>query len=85
MVPLRQLQVSLAFPRVAPQADDAISYGAAMVGVATAKTPCGPYTYKGSFKPLGADSRDESIFQDSESSRAAHSVPHTDGHPVSLR
>ena len=40
------------------------SYGAAMVGVATAKTPCGPYTYKGSFKPLGADSRDESVFQD---------------------
>ena len=35
-----------------------------MVGVATAKTPCGPYTYKSSFKPLGADSRDESIFQD---------------------
>ena len=42
------------------------SYGAAMVGVATAETPCGPYTYKGSFKPLGADSRDESIFQDGE-------------------
>lgn len=35
-----------------------------MVGVATAKTPCGPYTYKSSFKPLGADSRDESVFQD---------------------
>jgi hypothetical protein len=44
------------------------SYGAAMVGVATAKTPCGPYTYKSSFKPLGADSRDESIFQDGASS-----------------
>ncbi|GJE90871.1 galactan 1,3-beta-galactosidase [Phanerochaete sordida] len=43
---------------------DSSNYGAAMVGVATAKTPCGPYTYKGSFKPLGADSRDESIFQD---------------------
>ena len=42
------------------------SYGAAMVGVATAKTPCGPYTYKGSWKPLGADSRDESVFQDSK-------------------
>ena len=52
-------------------ADNHISYGAAMVGVATAKTPCGPFTYKGSFKPLGADSRDESIFQDSESCRAA--------------
>ena len=43
------------------------SYGAAMVGVATAKTPCGPYTYKSSFKPLGADSRDESVFQDGAS------------------
>ena len=40
------------------------SYGAAMVGVATAKSPCGPYTYKASWKPLGADSRDEGLFQD---------------------
>lgn len=38
-----------------------------MVGVATAKSPCGPYTYKSSFKPLGADSRDEGLFQDGES------------------
>ncbi|CDO70775.1 hypothetical protein BN946_scf184798.g90 [Trametes cinnabarina] len=43
---------------------DSSNYGAAMVGVATAKTPCGPYTYKGSWKPLGADSRDEGLFQD---------------------
>lgn len=42
------------------------SYGAAMVGVATAKMPCGPYTYKDSWKPLGADSRDMSLFQDGE-------------------
>ncbi|KAG6814458.1 hypothetical protein H0H92_007462 [Tricholoma furcatifolium] len=41
-------------------------YGAAMVGVATASTPCGPYSYRGSFKPLGADSRDESLFQDDD-------------------
>ncbi|OBZ75230.1 hypothetical protein A0H81_04432 [Grifola frondosa] len=40
------------------------SYGAAMVGVATANSPCGPYAYKGSWKPLGADSRDEGLFQD---------------------
>jgi len=51
---------------------DTSSYGAAMVGVATAKSPCGPYTYKGSFKPLGADSRDESIFQDSDSAQTAY-------------
>lgn len=40
------------------------SYGAAMVGVATAKSPCGPYSYKASWKPLGAESRDEGLFQD---------------------
>ncbi|KAJ3990353.1 Arabinanase/levansucrase/invertase [Lentinula detonsa] len=43
---------------------DTSNYGAAMVGVATANTPCGPYTYKGSWKPLGADSRDEGLFLD---------------------
>ncbi|KAJ3808004.1 Arabinanase/levansucrase/invertase [Lentinula lateritia] len=43
---------------------DTSNYGAAMVGVATAKTPCGPYTYKSSWKPLGADSRDEGLFLD---------------------
>ncbi|KAI0043240.1 carbohydrate-binding module family 35 protein [Auriscalpium vulgare] len=45
---------------------DTSSYGAAMVGVATAKSPCGPYTYKGSWKPLGADSRDEGLFLDDD-------------------
>ncbi|KAJ4485534.1 Arabinanase/levansucrase/invertase [Lentinula aciculospora] len=45
---------------------DTSNYGAAMVGVATAKTPCGPYTYKGSWKPLGADSRDEGLFLDDD-------------------
>ncbi|KIJ32111.1 carbohydrate-binding module family 35 protein [Sphaerobolus stellatus SS14] len=43
---------------------DSSNYGAAQVGVATAKSPCGPYSYKGSFKPLGADSRDMGIFLD---------------------
>ena len=43
-----------------------LSYGAAEVGVATAKSPCGPYAYKSSFKPLGADSRDMGLFQDGE-------------------
>ncbi|KAJ8454635.1 hypothetical protein ONZ51_g12914 [Trametes cubensis] len=45
---------------------DSSNYGAAMVGLATATTPCGPYTYKGSWKPLGADSRDEGLFQDDD-------------------
>ncbi|KAI0807147.1 galactan 1,3-beta-galactosidase [Fomes fomentarius] len=43
---------------------DSSNYGAAQVGLATAKSPCGPYTYKTSWKPLGADSRDEGLFQD---------------------
>ncbi|KAL0581378.1 hypothetical protein V5O48_000642 [Marasmius crinis-equi] len=41
-------------------------YGSAMVGVATSKTPCGPYSYKGSWKPLGAESRDMGLFQDDD-------------------
>ncbi|KJA29316.1 carbohydrate-binding module family 35 protein [Hypholoma sublateritium FD-334 SS-4] len=45
---------------------DTSNYGAAEVGVATAKSPCGPYNYKSSFQPLGAQSRDESLFQDSD-------------------
>lgn len=40
-----------------------LSYGAAMVGVATASTPSGPYTYKASWQPLGADSRDMGLYQ----------------------
>lgn len=53
------------------------SYGAAQVGVATAKSPCGPYTYLSSFKPLGAESRDMSLFQDGKAyivcARESHS------------
>ncbi|THH33891.1 hypothetical protein EUX98_g297 [Antrodiella citrinella] len=51
---------------------DTSNYGAAMVGVATAKSPCGPYTYKSSFKPLGADSRDEGLFLDDDSALTAY-------------
>ncbi|KAK0208893.1 galactan 1,3-beta-galactosidase [Desarmillaria ectypa] len=46
---------------------DSSNYGAAMVGVATATTPCGPYTYRSSWKPLGADSRDMGLFVDDDS------------------
>jgi len=45
---------------------DNASYGEAKVGVATSSTPCGPYTYRGSFQPLGHQSRDLSLFQDSD-------------------
>ncbi|MFJ2956092.1 RICIN domain-containing protein [Streptomyces sp. NPDC087270] len=45
---------------------DSSSYGDAKVGVATSSTPCGPYTYRGSFRPLGFESRDLNLFQDTD-------------------
>ncbi|MEE4540632.1 RICIN domain-containing protein [Streptomyces sp. V4-01] len=42
------------------------AYTEAKVGVATSSTPCGPYAYRGSFQPLGNQSRDESLFQDTD-------------------
>ncbi|KAF8161342.1 Arabinanase/levansucrase/invertase [Crassisporium funariophilum] len=47
---------------------DTSNYGAAQVGVATAKSPCGPYTFKSSFKPLGAESRDMGLYLDAAKS-----------------
>lgn len=45
---------------------DNASYTERKVGVATSSTPCGPYTYKGSFLPLGHTSLDMTLFQDSD-------------------
>lgn len=45
---------------------DSLDYSAARVGVATSSTPCGPYTYRGSFRPLGNLSRDIGLFQDTD-------------------
>ncbi len=45
---------------------DTPSYSAAEVGVATSSTICGDYTYHGSFQPLGFQSRDMSLFQDTD-------------------
>ena len=45
---------------------DSASYGEAKVGVATSSTPCGPYTYRGSSQPLGFQSRDIGLFQDTD-------------------
>ncbi|MFE1885365.1 RICIN domain-containing protein [Streptomyces diastatochromogenes] len=45
---------------------DNTNYSEAKVGVATSSTPCGPYTYRGSFQPLGNQSRDISLFQDTD-------------------
>src|SRR5205807_3694591 len=47
---------------------DSSSYGEAKVGVATSATPCGPYSYHNSFQPLGQQSRDIGLFQDSDGS-----------------
>ncbi|MFF1721521.1 RICIN domain-containing protein [Streptomyces sviceus] len=45
---------------------DSMNYSDARVGVATSSTPCGPYSYRGSFRPLGNISRDIGLFQDTD-------------------
>ncbi|KAI0394685.1 carbohydrate-binding module family 35 protein [Xylariaceae sp. FL0594] len=45
---------------------DNSSYGEAKVGVATGDSPCGTYTYRGSFQPLGFQSRDMGLFKDDD-------------------
>lgn len=47
---------------------DSSSYSEQKVGVATSSTPCGPYTYHGSFQPLGNPSLDMTLFQDTDGS-----------------
>jgi len=42
------------------------TYAEAKVGVATSTSVCGPYSYRGSFRPLGQQSRDIGLFQDSD-------------------
>ncbi|MEH1125225.1 RICIN domain-containing protein [Micromonospora sp. CPCC 206061] len=41
-------------------------YGQARVAVATSSTVDGNYTYRGSFRPLGYDSRDMTVFRDDD-------------------
>jgi hypothetical protein len=45
---------------------DSMNYSEAKVGVAVSSTPCGPYTYQGSFQPLGHQSRDLGLFEDTD-------------------
>ncbi|AGW40544.1 hypothetical protein O159_03230 [Leifsonia xyli subsp. cynodontis DSM 46306] len=45
--------------------DDA-NYSEARAGVAVSSTPCGPYHYLGSSRPLGHPSRDIGVFQDDD-------------------
>ncbi|KZT60607.1 carbohydrate-binding module family 35 protein, partial [Calocera cornea HHB12733] len=47
---------------------DNLQYNAAEVGVAYSRTPEGPYTYLRSFKPFGADSRDDGLYVDDDGS-----------------
>jgi Glycosyl hydrolases family 43 len=42
------------------------AYAEAKVGVATSTGVCGPYSYRGSFRPLGQQSRDIGLFQDND-------------------
>ncbi|KAG9080430.1 hypothetical protein FRC06_006599, partial [Ceratobasidium sp. 370] len=41
-------------------------YNEAKVGVATSSSVCGDYTYHGSFQPGGLESRDMTVFQDTD-------------------
>ena len=45
---------------------DSTSYGDARVGVATSPSVCGPYSYRGSTRPLGYLSRDIGLFKDTD-------------------
>ncbi|KAI0206879.1 carbohydrate-binding module family 35 protein [Astrocystis sublimbata] len=45
---------------------DSSNYGEAKVGVATGDSVCGKYTYQGSFRPLGFESRDLGLFKDDD-------------------
>lgn len=45
---------------------DASDYSEAKVGVATSSSVCSGYTYRGSFNPLGNQSRDIGLFQDTD-------------------
>ena len=45
---------------------DSPSYSDARVGVATSSTVCGNYSYRGSFRPLGYQSRDMNLFKDDD-------------------
>ncbi|KAI5849309.1 glycosyl hydrolase family 43 protein [Morchella snyderi] len=45
---------------------DSSNYADAKVGVSTSSSVCGSYTYRGSFRPLGFQSRDMGLYQDSD-------------------
>lgn len=61
---------------------DNMSYSEMKVGVATSPTPCGPYTYRGSSQPLGNQSRDLGLFQDTDGT--AYLMSENGGHGLRL-
>lgn len=50
---------------------DSPDYEKGMAGVAISESPAGPFTYLGSMKPNGGDSRDQTLFKDDDG-RAYH-------------
>lgn len=58
---------------------DSTSYSLGKVAVATSSTPAGNYTYQGSFNPGGLDSRDMTIYQDTDGSAYLISATVTNG------
>ncbi|WP_323748099.1 RICIN domain-containing protein [Catenulispora rubra] len=58
---------------------DNTDYTERKVGVAVSSTPCGPYTYQGSFNPLGFQSLDMNLFQDTDGSAYLLSDDRPDG------
>jgi hypothetical protein len=47
---------------------DSSNYKDAKVGVATSDTVCGRYQYHGSYRPMGKQSRDMGLFQETDGS-----------------
>jgi Ricin-type beta-trefoil lectin domain/Glycosyl hydrolases family 43 len=61
---------------------DNASYTENRVGMATSSSVCGPYTYQGSFQPLGTPSFDMGLFQDSNG--AAYLMSEDNGHGLHI-
>lgn len=56
---------------------DSSDYTESRVGVAVSSSPCGPYRYLRSFRPLGHPSRDIGLFQDDDGSAYLLSADHS--------
>ncbi|KAI4383445.1 hypothetical protein MLD38_009280 [Melastoma candidum] len=61
---------------------DNCNYTQAAVGVAASDSPTGPFTYLGSKRPHGFDSRDMTIFKDDDDSQTAYLVYSSENNSV---